>query len=166
MKRPRLVMLSLSALVALAALASSSARSQDASTPDGGAAPSKAGSPDSDEDPSKARDLHGCVLRAQLGGVVNHGAADYLADAVDAAEDGPCQALLLVVDTPGGMLDATRSIVRTFLGADVPVVAWVGPGGAHAGSAGVFITMSAHVAAMAPGTNIGAAHPVSGTGQD
>jgi len=71
-----------------------------------------------------------------------------------------------MLDTPGGLLEATRDIVQSFFSSSVPVVVYVAPGGARAGSAGVFITVASHVAAMAPGTNIGAAHPVSGTGKD
>lgn len=67
---------------------------------------------------------------------------------------------LLVLDTPGGAVDTTRAIVRRFLSATVPVIVYVGPPGARAGSAGVFLTLAGHVAAMAPGTNIGAAHPI------
>lgn len=67
---------------------------------------------------------------------------------------------LLILDTPGGAVDTTRSIVQRFLGSTVPIIVWVGPPGSRAGSAGVFITMAGHVAAMAPGTNIGAAHPI------
>ncbi|MDH5674861.1 MAG: nodulation protein NfeD [Myxococcales bacterium] len=107
-----------------------------------------------------------CVLRAELDGIVNAGTASYLQDAVAESERRRCVALLVVIDTPGGMLEETRRIVRAFLGAQVAVIAYVAPRGARAGSAGVFITLAAHVAAMAPGTNIGAAHPVVGTGQD
>lgn len=106
-----------------------------------------------------------CVLEARLDGVVNAGTADYLASAVQAAEARRC-VLLLTIDTPGGVVEETRSIVQSLLGADVPVITYVSPSGAHAGSAGVFITMAGHIAAMAPGTNIGAAHPVMGGGQD
>lgn len=105
------------------------------------------------------------MLTADLEGVVNAGTAGYLESAVEAAE-GRCDALLVRIDTPGGMLEETRRIVRAFLGAEVPIVTYVGPSGARAGSAGVFITMAGHVAAMAPGTNIGAAHPVTGQGKD
>ena len=70
------------------------------------------------------------------------------------------------LDTPGGLLTSTRTIVKELLGAPLPVMVYVAPSGAGAGSAGVFITMAAHVAAMAPGTNIGAAHPVAGGGQE
>jgi membrane-bound serine protease (ClpP class) len=76
------------------------------------------------------------------------------------------RALIIQLDTPGGLLNSTRTIVKEMLGAQVPVFVYVGPAGAGAGSAGVFITMAAHIAAMAPGTNIGAAHPVAGGGQE
>lgn len=106
-----------------------------------------------------------CVLEARLDGVVNAGTAEYLASAVQAAEARQC-VLLLTIDTPGGVVEETRSIVQTLFGSKVPVITYVSPSGAHAGSAGVFITMAGHIAAMAPGTNIGAAHPVMGGGQD
>ena len=69
------------------------------------------------------------------------------------------------MNTPGGLLKSTRIIVSSFLESKIPIVVYVAPGGAHAGSAGVFITMAAHIAAMAPGTNIGAAHPVDMEGK-
>lgn len=106
------------------------------------------------------------MLRVNLDGVVNEAAATYLERAVEAAERGPCNVVLVVIDTPGGALEATRSIAKAFLGATVPVVSFVYPSGARAGSAGLFVSEAAHVAAMAPGTNIGAAHPVTITGQD
>lgn len=107
-----------------------------------------------------------CVVRAELSAIINAGTADYLLAATRHAEQRRCSALLVVLDTPGGALEATRAIVQTFLDARVPVVVYVAPGGARAGSAGVFITMAAHIAAMAPGATIGAAHPVVGMGQD
>lgn len=107
-----------------------------------------------------------CVLEAPMEGIVHAGAAEYLESAVEEASARQCEALLVVIDTPGGLLDETRRIVRALLGAEVPVITYVAPAGAHAGSAGLFITMAGHVAAMAPGTNIGAAHPVMGGGQD
>jgi membrane-bound serine protease (ClpP class) len=119
-----------------------------------------------DDVPAEAERLRGCVLSAHLDGVVSSGSADYLASAVDAAERERCQAVLVTIDTPGGTLGATRTIVKRFLGARVAVLTYVAPSGARAGSAGVFITMAGHVAAMSPGTNIGAAHPVVGMGQD
>ena len=73
---------------------------------------------------------------------------------------------MIELDTPGGLLSSARTIVKDLLAAPLPVVVYVAPSGAGAGSAGVFITMAAHVAAMAPGTSIGAAHPVGGGGED
>jgi membrane-bound serine protease (ClpP class) len=102
-----------------------------------------------------------------LDGMVDAGSSAYLADCVRRAQEAGHQALLLRLDTPGGELESTRAIVRAFLGSRVPVLVWVGPSGARAGSAGVFITLASHLAGMAPGTNIGAAHPVVGlSGQD
>ncbi|WP_338871106.1 NfeD family protein [Myxococcus stipitatus] len=102
------------------------------------------------------------VARCELEGVVDTGSGEYLANCVQRAEQGGYSALLVRVDTPGGSLEATRTIVRAFLGSSVPVLVWVGPSGAHAGSAGVFITLAANLTAMAPGTDLGAAHPVVG----
>jgi len=107
-----------------------------------------------------------CVLRAELDGMINAGTADYLTGAVDQVQARGCQALLVVVDTPGGELEATRAIVRAFLAAPVPIIAYVAPSGAHAGSAGMFVTMAPQIAAMAPATSIGAAHPVGLGGAD
>lgn len=101
------------------------------------------------------------VALAELDGSVNPGSADYLIRAIHLAEQQGFAALVIRVDTPGGMLESTREIVKAELASSVPVVVWIGPSGARAGSAGVFITMAANVAAMAPATNIGAAHPVS-----
>jgi membrane-bound serine protease (ClpP class) len=84
-----------------------------------------------------------------------------LKEALDDARDAGAAALVVELDTPGGLLDATRDIVTDILDSRVPVIVWVGPAGARAASAGTFITMAAHVAAMAPGTNIGAASPVT-----
>ncbi len=99
------------------------------------------------------------VVKLHLEGGIFAGTADYLIENIHKAERAGSP-VLIELDTPGGALDATRDIVKVFLGADVPILVWVGPAGARAGSAGVFITMASHVAAMAPGTNIGAAHPV------
>jgi membrane-bound serine protease (ClpP class) len=81
--------------------------------------------------------------------------------ALDRARADGAQALIIQLDTPGGLERSMRTIAQRMLNADVPVIVYVGPTGARAASAGVFLTMAAHVAAMAPATNIGAAHPVS-----
>ncbi|MFL5437381.1 MAG: NfeD family protein [Myxococcales bacterium] len=97
---------------------------------------------------------------AELRGSIDPGSGRYLIDAIHDAEASGAEALVVRLDTPGGLLSTTRDIVQAELSAKVPIVFWVGPPGARAGSAGVFLTLAAHVAAMAPSTNIGAAHPV------
>lgn len=87
--------------------------------------------------------------------------ADHLGDAIERAEDDGHAALVVELDTPGGLSTSMREIIQDFLGAEVPVVVHVTPSGARAASAGALITWSAHVAAMAPGTTIGAATPVN-----
>ncbi len=109
--------------------------------------------------PASAQD-DGAILHAALTGPVSPVTADLLTDAVAEAEEGGYEALLVRIDTPGGLDSAMRDIVKAFLNADVPVIAYVAPPGARAASAGAVITLSAHVAAMAPGTNIGAATPI------
>lgn len=100
-----------------------------------------------------------------IDGVINPAASRYLEQAVgQAAAASPGarpEALILRLDTPGGLVSSTREMTRQILGSAAPVVVFVAPPGARAASAGMFITLAAHVAAMAPGTNIGAAHPVS-----
>jgi membrane-bound serine protease (ClpP class) len=99
------------------------------------------------------------VLRAV--GSINPGLAEFIVDGIRLAERENAEALVLELDTPGGLDSSMRQIVQTISNAKVPVVVYVYPKGARAASAGVFITLAANVAAMAPGTNIGAAHPVS-----
>jgi len=101
-----------------------------------------------------------------IDGSINPAVDDYIREGIARAKANGARALIIQMDTPGGLLNSTRTIVKEMLGAQVPVMIWVGPSGAGAGSAGVFITMAAHIAAMAPGTNIGAAHPVAGGGQE
>jgi membrane-bound serine protease (ClpP class) len=99
-------------------------------------------------------------------GVINPVVVEYMLEAIKRAEDEEAVAVIFQLDTPGGLVESTRLIVKALLNADVPTVVYVSPSGARAASAGTFITMAGHVAAMAPGTNIGAAHPVSGEGKD
>ncbi len=105
------------------------------------------------------------VTRCELTGTVDPGSAEYLIGCVRHALENGHAAVLVRVDTPGGSLEATRDIVQAFLGSPVPVLVWVGPSGARAGSAGFFVALAADYVAMAPGTNIGAAHPVLATGE-
>ena len=91
--------------------------------------------------------------------------AERIEEAVELAEDEGAELLVIRLDTPGGFTQATWTICKAILNSRVPVCVWISPRGARAGSAGVYITYSAHVAAMAPSTNIGAAHPVGGGGE-
>lgn len=96
-----------------------------------------------------------------IDGPIGPATAGYITRAVDMASADSAQCLVIRLDTPGGLLDSTKTIVQKLLGSSVPVVVFVAPPGAVAGSAGCFITLAADIAAMAPGTTIGAAHPVS-----
>ena len=101
-----------------------------------------------------------------IDGGINPAVNDYIRESIQRAHEGKARALIIQLDTPGGLLSSTRTIVKEMLSAPLPVIVYVAPSGAGAGSAGVFITMAANIAAMAPGTNIGAAHPVAGGGQE
>lgn len=91
--------------------------------------------------------------------IINPVVEEYISNAIGSVQrDGQC--LIIQLDTPGGLLSSTRKIVKEIMASKVPVVVYVSPKGARAGSAGVFIAISSHIAAMAPSTNIGAAHPV------
>ncbi len=103
----------------------------------------------------------GEIVVASYEGVINPVAAEYLNDALALAQSSGAQALILKLDTPGGLDTSMRLIVKDITSSPLPVIVFVAPSGGRAASAGVFITMAAHVAAMAPGTNIGAAHPVA-----
>ena len=96
-----------------------------------------------------------------IDGAIGPATAGYIVRAVDQAAADSAQCLVIRLDTPGGLLESTTTIVQKLLSSPVPVVVFVGPPGAVAGSAGCFITLAADIAAMAPGTTIGAAHPVS-----
>lgn len=101
------------------------------------------------------------VHKITIDGVINPVSSKFILKAIDRAEDADAEALVIELDTPGGLLEATRDIVQRFLASEVPIIVYVSPPGARAGSAGVFITLAAHIAVMAPGTHIGAAHPVT-----
>jgi membrane-bound serine protease (ClpP class) len=101
------------------------------------------------------------VVSVKIEGIINPVTADFLNEAIENAKSKKATCLLIHLNTPGGLLQSTREIVTALLESPVPVVVYVSPEGAHAGSAGVFITMAAHIAAMAEATNIGAAHPVN-----
>ncbi len=100
------------------------------------------------------------VCLIQVEGTIGPATAGYISRAVDEAASRGAQCLIIQLDTPGGLLDPTKEIVQKFLASTVPTVVYVAPQGAQAGSAGCFITLAADVAAMAPATAIGAAHPV------
>lgn len=101
------------------------------------------------------------VLVANVEGVINPVVAEYISDSIATAEKEDAEALVILLDTPGGLDTSMRSIIKDIYKSEVPVIVYVSPSGARAASAGTFITLAAHVAAMAPGTNIGAAHPVN-----
>lgn len=101
-----------------------------------------------------------------IDGSINPAVDDFIRESITRAKSNGARALIIQLDTPGGLLSSTRTIVKEMLSAQVPIMVHVAPSGAGAGSAGVFITMAAHIAAMAPATNIGAAHPVAGGGQE
>ncbi|MBN2028889.1 nodulation protein NfeD [bacterium] len=102
----------------------------------------------------------------QIDGAITPVTAKYITDAVDRAEENGAECLIIQMDTPGGLLQATFEIDKRLLDAKVPVVVYVAPSGGQAASAGTFISYAAHLVAMAPSTNIGAAHPVTMGGQD
>jgi membrane-bound serine protease (ClpP class) len=110
--------------------------------------------------------LDGFVAVVRFDAMVNPGMGQHVASSIERAKTEGAQLLLIELDTPGGLVTATQDIVQSILSAPLPVVVFVSPSGAHAASAGTFITLAAHVAAMAPATRIGAAHPVTGGGKD
>jgi membrane-bound serine protease (ClpP class) len=101
------------------------------------------------------------VISIKIDGSINPVSAGFIHNAIAKAEKEKAVCVLIELNTPGGLVKSTRVIVSDLLQSTVPVIVYVSPAGAHAGSAGVFITMAAHIAVMAPGTNIGAAHPVA-----
>ncbi len=106
--------------------------------------------------------IHVSELAQDIGPV----SANFIERALDRAEEQDAALWVLVLDTPGGLISSTDDIVQRILAARIPVVVFVAPAGARAASAGTFITMAGHIAAMAPNTQIGAAHPIAGGGED
>lgn len=109
--------------------------------------------------------LAGQVNVIRVESVISASAADYIVTAIKQAERERAAALVIELDTPGGLDTSMRTIIKEMLAAERPIVVYVAPSGARAASAGAFITLAAHIAAMAPGTNIGAASPVAMGGQ-
>jgi membrane-bound serine protease (ClpP class) len=105
------------------------------------------------------------VYRMNVDGAIGAVTDDRIGDAIEKAEDNNAQLLVIMMDTPGGFTKPTWSIIKKILNSPVPVCVYIGPSGARAGSAGVYITYASHFAAMAYSTNIGAAHPVGGQGE-
>lgn len=105
------------------------------------------------------------VYSAEVDSIIHPASADYMTETMTRADAAHASLLVFTLRTPGGLVDSTRVIITHMLAAKTPVAIWVGPSGTRAASAGFILTMAADVAAMAPGTNIGAAHPVNGTGQ-
>ncbi|MGD2078381.1 MAG: nodulation protein NfeD [Chloroflexota bacterium] len=106
------------------------------------------------------------VMVAEISGPVTPTMASYFQRSIEQAEANGAEALVIVLDTPGGAVDVTQEIVQTFRNAQVPIIVYVGPAGAQAASAGSLITLAGHAAGMAPETVIGAASPVDGSGAD
>ena len=105
------------------------------------------------------------VTLAELTGTVGVQMEEFVKETVNASSTRGDSLIIFQLDTPGGLVSAMRGIIQAILGSKVPVAVWVPPGG-RAASAGAFIVQAAHIAAMSPGTNIGAAHPVTGGGED
>ena len=101
------------------------------------------------------------VTTITINGTINPSTTDYIKAGLIEAQKNNSEALLILLDTPGGLLNSTKDIVKLLLNSEIPVIVYVFPKGSSATSAGVFITMAGNIAAMAPGTSIGAAHPVS-----
>lgn len=106
------------------------------------------------------------VYQLEIDGTINPALLDYIIKGIELADSKHASAVIIRMDTPGGMVTTTKTIIKEMINARLPVVVYVAPSGSSASSAGALITVCADVAAMAPGTNIGAAHPVGGGGQE
>jgi membrane-bound serine protease (ClpP class) len=104
------------------------------------------------------------VYSAEVDSVIHPASAEYMIETMDRADRDHATLLVFTLRTPGGLVDSTRQIITHMLAAKTPIAVWVGPSGSRAASAGFILTIAADIAAMAPGTNIGAAHPVNGSG--
>jgi membrane-bound serine protease (ClpP class) len=116
--------------------------------------------------PSASRAAPGVVVLGEIQGPIHGITSEYVARAVEHADQEAASLLVITIDTPGGMVSSTKEIIQSILSSRTPVVLFVAPSGAGAASAGFYITLSADVAAMAPGTQIGAAHPVTPFGEN
>lgn len=105
------------------------------------------------------------ITLAELKGTVGVQMEEFVKEVIAASESEKSELIIFELDTPGGLVEAMRGIVQAILSSKVPVAVWIPPGG-RAASAGAFIVQAAHIAAMSPGTNIGAAHPVNASGED
>ncbi|MEE2904156.1 MAG: nodulation protein NfeD [Myxococcota bacterium] len=114
----------------------------------------------------EVKDLKGSIVLVDFRAIVNPGMGEFTNSSIERAEKENAQAVLIEMDTPGGLVSTTQKMVQAIMASKIPVIVFVSPSGAHAASAGTIITMAAHVAAMAPATRIGAAHPVTGGGKD
>ncbi|MDP2970682.1 MAG: ATP-dependent Clp protease proteolytic subunit, partial [Deltaproteobacteria bacterium] len=101
------------------------------------------------------------VYVIEVDGIINPATSKFITESIDQAVENGAQCLIIQLDTPGGLMESMRLIIKKIMTSAIPVIVYVSPSGGRAASAGVFITMAAHIAVMAPGTHIGAAHPVS-----
>jgi membrane-bound serine protease (ClpP class) len=162
----RALVAALAALIVLplvAVLLAAPATAQESVAQEGEAAPTEA-PPENAAGVPEARVPE--VLWVRVDTIIHPVSAELIEDSLQEADDVGAAVLVIELSTPGGLLTSTREIFTAMLGADTPVVVYVSPSGAQAASAGFFILMAADVAAMAPGTNTGAAHPVGGQGED
>src|SRR6185503_12302947 len=113
----------------------------------------------------EAQSARPLAIVAELDGIIHPVSAEYLTDVIDQSDTSGADIVVFILRTPGGLLESTRTIVSRMIKTRAPVVVFVGPSGGRAASAGFIITLASDVAAMAPGTHIGAAHPVSGSGE-
>lgn len=115
--------------------------------------------------PAGGSSNHPLVIVAEVDAIIQPVSAEYIVQTIDRADARDAALVVIVLRTPGGLVDSTRTIITRIIEAATPVAVFVGPSGARAASAGFYIVMSADIAAMAPGSHIGAAHPVGGNGQ-